>query len=248
MKTLLSLLFLVTAFSPALAFDHKHAGFTAALSQHVKNERVNYASLKSSPAALNAYLDTLASVPEKEFKGWSSDQRLAFLINLYNAATLKLVTDHYPLKSIKDIGNFLKGPFDQPVVHLFGRTVTLNHVEHDIIRAKYGEPRAHFALVCASVGCPPLRAEAYDAAGLDAQLDEQGRVFLATASKNRLDAKAGVLHLSPIFKWFKKDFADKSGSVEKFVAPFFNEADRRAILSGSLVLEYTDYDWSLNKQ
>lgn len=229
-------------------FDHSHPALTTVLQGAVKNERVDYAALKKSPDALGAYLAALATVSEKTFNGWEKNQRLAFLINLYNAATIKLVVDNYPLKSIKDIGNFLKGPWDQPVVHLFGKTVTLNHIEHDIIRAEYGDPRAHFALVCASIGCPPLRAEAYDAARLDGQLDEQGRVFFATASKNRLDAKAGVLHLSPIFKWFKKDFTDKSGSVEKFVAPFFNEADRRAILSGGLVLEYTDYDWSLNKQ
>ena len=238
----------VPAFAQDGGFDHTHAAFTAVLKSTVKSERVNYAALKKNPDALGAYLASLAAVKDGTFNGWSKNQRLAFLINLYNAATLKLVVDNYPVKSIKDIGSLLKGPWDQPVVHVFGQTVTLNHIEHDIIRAKFDEPRAHFALVCASIGCPPLRAEAYDAARLDEQLNDQGRVFFATRSKNRVDAKGGVLYLSPIFKWFPKDFTAKVGSVEKFVAPFFNEADKAAILSGKLRIEYTEYGWSLNKQ
>lgn len=236
--------------SPAQAadFDHTHAAFTAVLQGSVKSERVNYAALKSKPDALGGYLASLAAVPEKEFNAWNKEQRLAFLINLYNAATIKLVIDNYPIKSIKDIGNFIKGPWHQPVVHVFDQTVTLNHIEHDIIRANYGEPRAHFALVCASIGCPPLRAEAFEATRLNGQLDDQGRVFFASSAKNRVDAKGGVLYLSPIFKWFSADFTGKSGSVEKFVAPFFNEADKAAILSGKLSIEYTEYSWSLNKQ
>ncbi|MBN8421768.1 MAG: DUF547 domain-containing protein [Verrucomicrobia bacterium] len=238
--------------APAIAqdggFDHTHAAFTAVLRSQVKNEKVNYAALKASPDALGGYLASLASVKEVAFNGWGKNQRLTFLINLYNAATLKLVVDHYPVKSIKDIGGFLKGPWSQPVVHVFGQTVTLDHIEHDLIRARYDEPRAHFALVCGSIGCPPLRSEAYDAARLNTQLDDQGRTFLATNSKNRVDAKGGVLYLSPIFKWFTKDFTSKSGSVEKFIAPYFNEADKAAILSGRLRIEYTEYDWSLNKQ
>lgn len=246
----LAVLELTIARIPAVEadFDHSHAVLTAVLQSSVKSERVNYTALKKNPDALGNYLATLAAVPEKTFNSWNKDQRLAFLINLYNAATIKLVMDHYPVKSIKDIGSFFKGPWDQPVVHVFGQTVTLNHIEHDIIRANYSEPRAHFALVCASIGCPPLRAEAFDAAKLNEQLDDQGRVFFGTKAKNRVDAKGGVLYLSPIFKWFKSDFTGKSGTVEKFVAPFFNDADKTAILSGKLSIQFTDYDWSLNQQ
>lgn len=227
-------------------FDHSHAAFSAILKEAVKNERVDYAALKRNPAPLAGYLGSLAGVKESEFKGWAKEQRLAWLINLYNAATIKLVTEKYPVKSIKDIGSTFKGPWDQAVVPLFGKMVTLNHIEHELIRPQYAEPRAHFGLVCASVGCPPLRSEAFVADRLGAQLDEQGRIFLATTSKNKVDVKAGVLYLSPIFKWFTKDFTDKSGSVEKFVAPYFGEADAKAILGGNLKIKYTDYDWSLN--
>lgn len=235
------------AFSQS-GFDHSHSAFTAILQSHVANERVDYAALKKNPVPLDAYLDTLAAVPESEFKGWSNDRRLAFLINLYNAATLKLVVDHYPVKSIKDIGGFLSGPWKQPVVRAFGKTWTLDNIEHDMIRPKYDEPLAHFAVNCASIGCPALRADAYVATRLDLQLDEQGRRFLADRSKNRVDAKARVLSLSPIFKWFASDFTDNAGTVEKFVAPYLSDADRAAVLSGEFKIDYTDYDWGLNKQ
>ena len=230
------------------AFDHTHAAFTQVLKSAVKNERVDYAALKKNPDPLGAYIETLGAVSEGTFNDWSKSQRLAFLINLYNASTIKLVIDYYPVKSIKDIGTIFKGPWSQSVVPLFGEKVTLDHIEHDIIRKKYGEPRAHFALVCASVGCPPLRIEAYDADRLSEQLADQGRIFFATSSKNRVDSKAGVLYLSPIFKWFSADFTDYAGSVEKFVAPYFGETDRKAIRSGDLKIKYTEYDWSLNKQ
>lgn len=230
-------------------FDHSHAAFTKILETNVDNGRVDYEAIKRAPEPLSSYLDTLASVTENEYNDWSEKRRLAFLINLYNAATIKLVVDNYPVKSIKRIGGFLKGPWDQRVVPLFGERVTLNHIEHDRIRARFNEPRVHFALVCASIGCPPLRAEAFTADELESQLDDQGRTFMANIKKNRVDAASGSLYLSPVFKWFKEDFTQQAGSVERFVAPYLpSEADREAALSGKLKVRYTDYDWSLNSQ
>lgn len=229
-------------------FDHSHASLTVVLRESVTDARVNYAALKKDPADLDAYLDTLATVRRVEFDAWTKPQRLAFLINLYNATTIKLVIDHYPVKSIKDIGGYFSGPWKQKIARAFGEAYALDQIENDMIRARYGEPRTHFALVCASIGCPPLRAEAYDAARLEGQLDDQARIFLGTTRKNRVDAKDGILFLSPIFKWFEKDFSGKAGSVAKFIAPYFNDSDKTAILGGGLRVQYTEYDWSLNKQ
>ncbi len=227
--------------------DHTHAPFTTVLTKHVKNELVDYASLKGNAAPLNAYLDTLAAVPESAFNKWDRAQQMAFLINLYNAATLKLVIDHYPLKSIKQIGG-LAGPWKQEVVRLFGKMRSLDHIEHDLLRPKYKDPRVHFAVNCASIGCPSLRAEAFQASKLDAQLDEQGRIFLRDTSKNRLDAKNKTLYLSEIFDWFKDDFTAKSGTVEKFISNYVSDADRKVIQQGGLSVKNTKYDWNLNKQ
>lgn len=234
--------------STAAAFDHSHAPFDRVLKAHVRDAAVDYAALRRDPKPLADYLDTLAAVPEADFNLWSQPERLAFLLNLYNAATLKLVADHYPVKSIKDIGGFLGSPWKQEVVRLFGKTTMLDHVEHGLVRKLYKEPRAHFAMVCAAKGCPPLRAESYTAARLDAQLNEQGRIFLAQAQKNRVEADRRVVHLSPIFKWFSEDFELPAGSVLKFVTPFFDEASRRALAGGKFSVRYTDYDWSLNEQ
>ena len=232
----------------AVDFDQTHAAFDRLLRQHVHDGWVNYTTLQADPKPLNAYLDSLAAVPEKEFTRWPEKQRLAFLINLYNATTLKLIVDNYPVKSIKKIGGFLSGPWKQKVVHLFGKLTTLGEVEHGIIRKQYPDPRAHFALVCAAKGCPPLRAQAYVASQLDEQLDDQGRIFLGQRQKNRVEAGARRIYLSPIFKWFSEDFEKKSGSVLKFVEPFLPEKDRGVLASGRLKIKYTDYDWSLNDQ
>ncbi len=251
MKTILTLLISALSLSApgaSAAFDQSHAAYSAILKKHVKDGWVNYRALKLDPAPLNLYLGKLATVRESEFKRWSQNDRLAFLFNLYNAATLKLIVDHYPVKSIKDIGGWFSGPWKQKVVKLFGQTTTLDHLEHGIIRKEYAEARAHFALVCGAKGCPPLRSEAYVGARLNDQLNDQGRTFLAQTAKNRVDAGANRIYLSPIFKWFNKDFEKKSGTVVNFVTPFLPEKDRGALVSGNFRIEYTDYDWSLNEQ
>lgn len=227
-------------------FDHSHALFAQVLQKQVKDGWVHYRSLKSAPANLNAYLDQMASVQESEFKKWTRSQQLSFLINLYNASTLKLIIDHYPLKSIKDIGNILKGPWDQPVVRLFGQTVTLNHLEHNIIRKTYKDPRAHFVLVCAAKGCPPLSEEPYVPEKLEEQFTDQGKKFLGNLQKNSVDTSQKILYLSPIFDWFKDDFINKSGSVIAFVQPYFPPEQARELLKGNYKIKFTRYDWTLN--
>lgn len=234
--------------SVARAFDQTHAALDRVLKQNVRDSLVNYAALKAAPRPLDDYLAQLAAVTEAEFAHWPEPDRLAFLINLYNAATLKLIVENYPVKSIRSIGWLPSAAWKQEVVQLFGRKISLDELEHGIIRQQYHEPRAHFALVCAALGCPPLRAEAYVADRLDAQLRDQGGKFLGTAAKNRVDAAARVVYLSPIFKWFAGDFEVASGTVVKFVTPFFPEPARGALAGGDFKVSYTDYDWSLNEQ
>jgi len=208
---------------------------------------VDYTSLKARRQPLDQYLVEVASVAEPDFKRWTEPQQLAFLLNAYNAYTLQLIIDHYPVKSIKDIGSFFKGPWDQPVVRLFGRTLTLNNLEHDIIRKDYPDPRIHFALVCAARGCPPLREEVYVADRLEAQLDDQARQFLATPAKNRVDAVTRTVYLSPIFKWYGADFEKKHGSVLAALQPYWPKTSVAPAADDGFRIRYTDYDWSLNQ-
>lgn len=234
--------------SAAHAFDQTHAALDRVLKQNVRASLVNYTGMKAAPGPLDDYLSQLAAVSEVEFGAWPEKDRLAFLINLYNAATLRLIVENYPLKSIRSIGWLPGAAWKKEVVELFGRKISLDELEHGIIRQQYHEPRAHFALVCAALGCPPLREEAYVGARLDAQLDDQGRKFLGTAAKNRVDAVTHTVYLSPIFKWFAGDFEAASGTVVKFVTPFFPESARVALTSGDFKVSYTDYDCSLNDQ
>lgn len=229
-------------------FDHGHVRWTDILKRRVSNGRVDYAALKQAPEQLNRYLAELGNVSKASFKTWSTNQQIAFLINLYNAQTLDLIVRHYPVKSIKDIGSFFKGPWDQPVVRLFGARTTLAKVEHEMLRKDYREPRIHFALVCAALGCPLLRQEAYRAEDLDRQLDEQGRVFLGTSEKNRADLKARTIYLSPVFRWFETDFESTAGTVLDFVRPYFPEPVQEELRQGRFRIRYTDYDWSLNSR
>lgn len=244
----MAVVLLPTVISTRAAFDQTHAGFDRLLKRHVRDGWVDYGQFKVDSRPLDDYLNELAAVSRAEFSHWSEKKRLAFLINLYNAATLKLIVDHYPVRSIKDIGGLFSSPWKLEVVRLFGRVTTLHTVEHDILRKQHAEPRIHFALVCAAKGCPPLRAEAYVASRLDEQLDDQVRLFLATPEKNRVAAKERTVYLSSVFKWFAGDFEKKSGSVLKFIEPYLPETDRRALAGGGLKIRYTDYDWSLNER
>lgn len=239
---------LLASRASAAEFDQPHALFDVVLKQYVKNARVDYEGLKAHPQDLNRYLDQVAGVSKTDFKKWSEPQQIAFLSNAYNAYTLRLIIDHYPLKSIKDIGSIFNGPWDQPVVKLFGETITLNTLEHKILRIDYSEPRIHFALVCAAKGCPPLRNEAYVGARLEEQLVDQAKAFLAESTKNRIAAFERVVYLSPIFKWYGRDFEKKSGSVLAALKPYWPEEAPAGLAKGDFKIRYTDYDWTLNAQ
>ena len=219
-------------------FDHQHQVFSKILNKSLKKNLVDYSFLKGNSQELKTYLDSLASVNKDTFKQWRKKQQLAFLINLYNASTLQLVIQHHPIKSIKNIKKSFKGPWDIKFIPLFGEVISLNHLEHEIIRKKYLEPRIHFALVCAARGCPPLRNSAYTAEKLDQQLNEQTQAFLVNKKRNYIDTTTKTLYLSPIFKWYKEDFPR---SVQDFVAGYIRETENMS----DYKIQYTDYDWSL---
>ncbi|MCK4564164.1 MAG: DUF547 domain-containing protein [Verrucomicrobia bacterium] len=208
------------------------------LKKHVVEGRVDYRTLVADPKLLADYLTQAGQTPESEFKSWGEKRQLAFLINLYNASTLQLIVDHYPVKSIKAIKRRFKGPWDQKVVTLHGKRITLNELEHGIIRKRYKEPRVHMALVCAAKGCPILRSEAYTAEELDEQLDDQSRRYLATPAGLVIDRQKGVASISAIFKWYGSDFA----SVPAFVEKHSGESMK------GLKIKYLRYDWLLNEK
>ena len=242
MKTLISTFITAALITSASAFDQSHSAWTTLLEKHVKPNGVDYVSFEKDKEAVDSYVKSLAEVPRTDFNKWEGQEQLAFLINLYNASTIDLVLKNYPIKSFKDDVGGKEGPWKVEFVKALGKTYTLDHVEHELIRKHYAEPRIHFAVNCASEGCPPLRAEAFTGEKLEAQLEEQTKSFLAKKDANRFEG--GVLYLSPIFDWFKEDFIKKSGSVEAFVAPYYPGDN---IKKGSTTVKYTDYGWTLNQ-
>jgi len=237
-----------SAAESSATFDRSHATYTALLQRHVSNGLVDYATLKQDPA-LGTYLAGLSSVSRQELEAWPEADQIAFWIDAYNAFTLRLILDHYPVKSIRSIGFLPGSAFREEFIHLRAAgssPVSLNFIEHETLRKRFREPRVHFALVCASISCPPLRREAYRGVDLDQQLEEATRSFLADPRKNHFEASTRTLHLSAIFKWFREDFEGAAGNVTAFFARHASATLRSSLASGPVELDYEPYDWSLN--
>jgi hypothetical protein len=179
-------------------------------------------------------------------------EQLALWINAYNAYTIELINRHGERRSIRNINRALgliarKGPWSERMATVGGRTYTLDEIEHEIIRPRFEEPRIHFTLVCAAIGCPALRREAYTGARLDAQLEDQARGFLrGSPAKNRVDLQAQRVYLSPIFRWYREDFGRDDAEVGRYLARFHDGAERELLLGGVFRIDYTPYDWTLN--
>jgi hypothetical protein len=249
-------MFLVSASLSSGATDSRtmdHSMFTAVLRDHVKNGAVDYAAIKLD-ARFSHYVELLKGTNPSALAG--DKERLAFWINAYNAFTIKVVCDHYPLESIKDLSTGILGSeyltrtsvWDKPYVEIGGESLSLNDIEHGIIRKRFDDARIHFALVCAAKGCPPLRREAYLASRLDEQLDDQARAFLGQTDKNRIDLGSGKLYLSAIFKWYEGDFTRSGTPLSAYVARYLPEpaASYLRNRADGITIEYTSYDWSLN--
>ncbi len=177
----------------------------------------------------------------------TNNEKLSFWINVYNIFAVKIVTDNYPLKSIKDVGGLFKSVWKVKVGAVDKKKYTLDEIEHQILR-KMGDPRIHTAIVCASISCPDLAKEAYKPEELDKQLDKQMRVFLSNPKKGmRIDSqrKSPKVHLSPIFDWFKKDFKSKGGVIN-FIKSYVLPKDKQALKNPDHSISYMNYNWSIN--
>jgi len=239
------LFMLIWTVTQSWAFDSSHALWNKTLKRHVKDGLVDYKELKRNSIDLDIYLKLISQSPRSEFDLWGSDAQLAFLINLYNAATIQLIVDAYPVESIKDIGFLPHAAWRQKMIHLWDEKISLNHLEHDIIlpRARH-LPAVHFALVCAAKGCPQLRSEAYTGSLLKTQLEHQGQVFMGNTSKNRISKLEQTLYLSPIFDWYAEDFERVSGSVKNYLTKHAAHIFQTNL--SKYKIHYTRYDWSLN--
>jgi hypothetical protein len=204
----------------------------------IRSNLVNYQAVSQDPK-YNSLLERLALFDSKVLTG---KEKLAFYINAYNLLAIKLVTDHKPKHSIRDISTWFSPVWQKPAGVLAGKTISLDTIEHKILR-KMNEPKIHFALVCASMSCPDLRTEAYNSKNLDKQLDEQTRLFLADQQKG-VKILGETIYVSKIFDWFTEDFSKEENveGVLRFIARFQIEAGRFSRY------KTLDYNWQLNKQ
>ena len=258
--TLLMLISVSASGTENASFDQTHSAWSELLSRHVQwnaegtTSTVDYAGFAHDSSALEAYLDTLSKIDRGTFDAWKPSDRRAFLINAYNAATVKLILSRYPkLDSIKDLGGVFSSPWKKEFVDLLGERRSLDSIEHNLLRGAkdYRDPRIHFAVNCASIGCPALRPEAFVGARLNPQLQDQTSRFLRDRSRNFYDAKAIKLKISSIFDWYAKDFDSLAGGVNVFLADHadalgLDAATRKHLRKGDIPLTYTDYDWKLN--
>ncbi|MDY7026579.1 MAG: DUF547 domain-containing protein [Pseudomonadota bacterium] len=258
----------------ATSADALHASWDQLLSKHVKEHTradgakqlivasaVDYAGFFNDRKQLQAYIDQLQALSYEQYQTWSSAKQLAFLINAYNALTVELVLSEYPnISSIKELGSLFQSPWQRDVFMLFGENVSLDDIEHGWIRgasAKHSgfkEPLIHFAVNCASLGCPALRAEAYTEEKLEQQLQSQARGFMSDTSRNYVQGQR--VYLSKIFDWYEEDFEQGwrgYSGLDDVIMAFSEELkltpeQLKALKQGKLSIRFTDYDWGLNSQ
>ncbi|MES9957264.1 MAG: DUF547 domain-containing protein [Sedimenticola sp.] len=254
---------LTSVTTTGFAFDQGHEAWDRLLKSHVHwnahgtASMVDYQGMQRERKQLNGYLESLSTVNRDEYDQWSKQQQLAFLINAYNAFTVELILTRYPnIDSIKDLGSLFSSPWKKRFFSLLGQQRHLDTIEHDMIRKPgvFDDPRIHVAVVCASIGCPALRNEAFTAERLDHQLEDSLKRFLSDRSRNRYNPATSELEVSRIFDWYREDFEKGHRGIDSLKDLFASNASlltedsksRERISNGQIDIDYLDYDWRLN--
>ena len=245
------------------SFDHQHKTWNKLLQQNVhynlggSASTLDYKQVLAQQEELNNYLIQLSEVTKEEFSSWNKDQQKAFLINAYNAFTVQLILTHYPkLESIKDLGSFFSSPWKKQFFTLLGKSLSLDDVEHKLLRQPgvYDDPYIHVAVVCASIGCPALRNEAFTASKIEHQLNDNMQRFLNDKSRNRYNMKTRQLEVSKIFDWYEKDFTKGYRGIYSLNELFAlyaeqltdDESAQQLVMKKKVTIDFLEYDWKLN--
>lgn len=245
-----------TTLVAAQSFNYQD--YAQILQQYVNSQgRVNYEALKNNRQQLDKFNQAIGAVSPDTYNSWPEKEQIAFLVNAYNSLTLEAIIDNYPVKSIRNI----PGVWKRKKFPVMGQEMTLDQIEHQILRQNFDEPRIHLALVCAAISCPKLRIEPYIGEKLDFQLDEQTRIFLANPNHFRVDDSSQTVYVSSIFKWFGQDFEKSYGKTENlsnlnrketaflnFFSQYLSPFESDYLTKGGYKVKYLNYDWSLNTQ
>ena len=253
------LLKFLTSLDASASFDHSYKLYGEILAKVIVDSefssKVNYSLLSTSPAELDRFLAQVEAVKRAEYDSWSEAEKITFLINSYNAFTLKLVAqglkENPTLKSIRDLGGIFSSPWKKRFFQFLGEKSHLDRIEHELARGSFDEPRMHFAFNCASIGCPKLNKTPFLPKQLDVDLEAATAIFLRDQSRNRYNEANGRLEISSLFKWYRKDFdsskkissvyelLEKHMSLPKDILP--------KLKTRELKIDYLDYDWALNR-
>ena len=218
-----------------------HSIYATLLEKYVKKGQVDYRGFKSEEVKLDQYLIVLEKT---DYDNLSRNEQFAFYVNAYNAWTIKLILKGYPgVKSIKDLGNIFKSPWKKKICRIDGDVITLDDIEHNILRPRFKDPRVHFAINCAALSCPPLVSEPYLGSTLEQQLNHASTAFINNPKRNYLEDN--TLYISKIFKWFLEDF---DNDVIGFLIKYAKEDLKKELEAkrSKIKIKYLDYDWSLN--
>ncbi len=228
-----------------------HGAWSGLLATYVKpaSDGLNrFAYGAVTPADRQILKGYIAQLGEVAITGFNRREQLAYWLNLYNAVTVQVILDHYPVKSIKDIdiSGFLKdGPWQKELVSVEETPLTLDNIEHDILRPIWRDPRIHYGVNCASVGCPNLMSEAFTSANVDAMLDANARAYINSPRGVRV-GKNGSISVSSIYSWFAHDFGNSEAGVMKHLLQYAEPALARQVRQAN-DLSDTHYDWALNE-
>ena len=251
----------------ASGFDHSL--YDILLKKNVFDGMVNYRNIKNNDIALlERYLQKVETLDPAAFDSWSREEKMVFWINVYNAITIYGIVKNYPIQyggfvsrlrfpksSIRQMKNF----WDTVFIPVMGNNISLDQIEHAILRKKFGDPRIHFTLVCASQGCPRLRAEAYIPEKFQEQLEQETRQFISSEDYISLDTKKNILFISSIFTWYAKDFPydgtkhwikkyrKNERGIVQFIVSYLDSGRAEYIKKNNPRIEHKEYDWSLNE-
>jgi Protein of unknown function, DUF547 len=243
MRFIISTILIFLCMTQVFAFDESYLDYDQILKRVIKESKLDPVALHADSLNIDVFLKSAAQVTLSDYRLWENNDRLAFLINVYNASILQLISQKYPITTIGDLTEEVGNPWEYKFISIFNDYVSLNDIESKMIFKWFDGPLAHFAISSISYSSPPFRAEHYNGKKIETQLEDQAKQFIAKRDHcNRYDKVENILYLSSMFKWFRKDFGVSDRDLITFIANY----NKEVILENNPVIKYLPFDWNIN--